>query len=143
MDKADEIEEYLNEFGLDTEDVLSIKSRNKYLKITLKEDITEVLEFLQTNCKLDKNEIKHLVLNNPLILTESMHRINILDTMYKQLGFYGKEYRNYLVSFDKAFSLNPKSVFEKIENMASNGKSKKEIKNSIIKNGYGVFGNCI
>ena len=143
MDRTDEIDEYLNDFGLDAEDILSVKSRNKYLQITLEEDVIEVLGFLQNNCKLDKDEIKHLIINNPLILTESVQRISLLDTMYKNIGFTGKEYRKYINSFDKAFSLNPKGVFEKIESMAKRGKSRKEIKNIIIKNGYGVFENCI
>lgn len=143
MDKVDEVNEYLIEFGLDEEDIFSIKNRNDYLKVTVKEDMQRVLSFLQRNCKLSKKEIRHIIVNNPFILSESMQRISLLDSIYKNIGFKGEEYKEYLTTFEKALSLNPRGVFEKIESMASNGKTKNDIKSSIIKNGYEIFKNCM
>jgi len=139
LDKIDEIDIYLNKFGLDSDEIFSVKSRNKYLKITLTEEIDEVLIFLQRQCKLNKSDIRSLVINNPFILTESMQRIRLLDSIYKKIGFNSKDYKRYLNSYDKAFSLNPRVVFEKIEKLAKSGKDKNDIKNIIIDNSYSLF----
>ena len=139
MDQKSDLVEYLNTFGLDNEDIESIKTRNSYFTLTLKEDAEEVFNFLLGSCKLNKNEIRHIVLNNPLILNESTERLKLLDTMYKELGLKGNDYKKYLVSFDKAFSLNPKDVYSKVASLAGVGKNRKEIKEMILKDGYNMF----
>ena len=58
--------------------------------------------------------------------------INLLSGIYKNIGFKGNDYKQYLIKYDKAFSLNPRVVYEKIESLANNGKNKSEIKNIII-----------
>jgi len=139
MEKIDDIEVYLTEFGLDNEEIKSIKFRNKYLKLTIKEEVVEIIDFLKKECKLNKQDVKRLIISNPFILTESMERINLLNNIYKNIGFKSKDYKQYLYVYDKAFSLNPRIVFEKIEKMVSCGKSKNDIKNSIIENSYSLF----
>lgn len=134
MEKNDEVYDILANLGLDEDEITSVKKRNKFLDSTTDEDINYVIDFFKIKCSLDDEDVALMVISNPLILSESPERFNILAKIYDNIGFSGKEYREYLKRYDRAFSLNPKFVSESIVRLMNSGKDIKEIKSEILRN---------
>jgi len=134
-----EINEILNNLGLDDEEIHSVNKRNKLLKETTSEEVSDIVDFFSIRCKIEKEDIARLIIKNPLILNESFSRINLLSEIYDKLEFSEEEYKKYIVNFDKAFSLNPKEVIENISNMLNSGKTIEEIKKSFIEESNRIF----
>ena len=128
----EEISTILNDLGLDEEEIRSIQKRNKLLNQTIPEDVNGIVNFFSIKCSLGKDDIAKLIIKNPLILNESFERIDALYEIYKNLGFSRAEYKEYATNFDKAFSLNPKEVLEKVSNMLKEGYEVEEIKEHLI-----------
>ena len=141
MEKIDEIYSTLNDLGLDEEEILSVKKRNKFLNIATKEDINEIIDFFKIKCDMDKEEMALLVIENPLILNETLERFNTLLEIYEKIGFSKKEYKEYIKKFNRAFSLNPREVNENIFELTKKGKNLEEIKSIIINKSYDMFNN--
>ena len=82
MDKIDEIEEYLYKLGLDYEDVFNVKLRNKFLDITIKEEILDVNElafdFLKEIIAMDKSIIEN---RYNIEIYDDMETIEVLEAI--------------------------------------------------------------
>lgn len=134
-----EIHEILNQIGLDEDEIESINKRNKLLEETTSNEVNDIVKFFSVECKLKNDDIARIVIKNPLILNESLERINILAEIYEKIGFSGKEYEDYIINFDKAFSLNPKEVLESVSDMMEYGKELKDIRKIMVENANKIF----
>lgn len=134
-----EVYEVLNDLGLDEEEIRSVNRRNKLLNETIVEEVNEIVDFFSIKCELKKEDIARVVIRNPLILNESLDRINTLSEIYNKIGFSGDEYKRYIVNFDKAFSLNPRVVIENVNKMLSEGKGLEDVRKDMIENASKLF----
>lgn len=134
-----EIHEILNQIGLDEDEIESITKRNKLLEEATSNEVNDIVKFFSVECKLKNDDIARIVIKNPLILNESLERINILAEIYEKIGFSGKEYKDYIINFDKAFSLNPKEVLESVSDMMEYGKELKDIRKIMVENANKIF----
>ena len=110
MEKTDDIYEVLDSLGLTDKEILSISKRNKLVFSNTKDEVNNIIDFFKIKCNFSKDEIATLIINNPFILNEEPVRINILASIYDEIGFSEKEYKEYVKNYDRAFSLNPKVV---------------------------------
>ena len=134
-----EIDGILNELGLDEEEIASINRRNKLLNETTAEEVSDIVNFFKIKCKIKNEDIARIIIKNPFILNESFSRIDLLSEIYEKIGFSKEEYKEYIVGFDKAFSLNPKEVLDSISQLMQSGKEMKDIKKLMIENSSQIF----
>lgn len=141
MEKTDRDEIYniLNELGLDEEEISSINRRNRLLEETTSEEVEDIINFFKIKCRIDSEDIASIIIKNPLILNESFSRINLLSEIYRKVGFSEDEYRKYISSFEKAFSLNPREVLDNISDMLKNGKEMEDIKKAMLEKSAQIF----
>jgi hypothetical protein len=85
------------------------------------------------------NDIKNLILKNPLILNESFSRIEALEKIYKEIGIEKEKYKLLINTFDKALSLNPMMLADSISNLQKNGYKNDRIADIIIEKPYLVI----
>lgn len=136
---GNEIYNVLNDLGLDEEEISSVNKRNKLLNETTAAEVEDILNFFSVKCKLKKDDMARVIIKNPLILNESFSRINALSEIYKRIGFSGADYRKYILSYDKAFSLNPKEVLDNISKMMNEGKEIEDIKRIMLEQSNKIF----
>lgn len=136
MNINDDINNVLLKIGLEDYEIENVLSRNKYLKVSIAEDVLDIVKYLYTDCKLEMKDIKKLVLKNPYILSESLTRINALEKIYKTIGIEKERYKELINNFDKALSLNPKELAEVVNDFQKNGCDFEQISDIIIKNPY-------
>lgn len=139
MEKIDDVYNILNDLGLDDKEINSINNRNKFLTSTTEDDVNQVIDFFKIKCKLTKEDIASIIIDNPLLLSESKERFNILFGIYKKIGFTDSEYREYVTNFSKAFSINPKDLGQSILSLMDKGMKMEEIKEVIIKKPYTIL----
>lgn len=139
MKNNEEIYEILNDLGLEDDEIKSVNRRNKMLATVLAEDVDEIVDFFKIKCELDKDDIARIIIKNPLILNESFERIDTLSKLYNSLGFSGEEYRKYIVNFDKAFSLNPKELVDRVSKMIKTGEKLKDIREYMVEHANRIF----
>ena len=139
MEKTDDIYEVLDSLGLTDKEILSISKRNKLVFSNTKDEVNNIIDFFKIKCNFSKDEIATLIINNPFILNEEPVRINILASIYDEIGFSEKEYKEYVKNYDRAFSLNPKMVSESILTLIKSGNDLTNIKKIIIDNPTKVF----
>lgn len=136
MKATDDIYIVLNKIGLNDEEIQKVTGKNRYLDTMLDVDIIKIIEYLYKNLRLTFKDIKNIVISNPWILNESFDRIDLLENIYKDIGIEGEKYRELLINFDRALSLNPKELYNKIECLMNKGYSKTDIGNKLIKSFY-------
>lgn len=139
MEKIDEIYEVLDSLGLTEKEMLSIRKRNKLIFSNTKEEVNNIIDFFRIKCDFSKDEMATLIINNPFILNEEPARINILANIYDEIGFSKKEYKEYVQTYDRAFSLNPRILSERVLSLMANGNDLNNIKKIIIDNPTKVF----
>ena len=139
MEKTDDIYEVLDSLGLTDKEILSISKRNKLVFSNTKDEVNNIIDFFKIKCNFSKDEIATLIINNPFILNEEPVRINILASIYDEIGFSEKEYKEYVKNYDRAFSLNPKVVSKSILALIENGNKLNDIKKIIIDNPTKIF----
>jgi len=139
VEKTDDIYEVLDSLGLTDKEILSISKRNKLVFSNTKDEVNNIIDFFKIKCNFSKDEIATLIINNPFILNEEPVRINILASIYDEIGFSEKEYKEYVKNYDRAFSLNPKMVSESILTLIKSGNDLTNIKKIIIDNPTKVF----
>ena len=94
---------------------------------------------VKIKCKIDKEDMARIVIKNPFILNESFARIDLLTDIYDKIGFSEEEYKKYITSFDKAFSLNPQEVVDNVSKLIESGKDMKDIKRLMIEKSNQIF----
>jgi hypothetical protein len=141
MNINSEVEKVLLKVGLEEYEIENVFSRNRYLNTSTDDEVKGIVKYLYTSCKMDMQDIKKLILKNPLVLNESFNRINNLETIYKTLGIQDEKYRDLLNGFDKALSVNPKDLAESVSKLQSQGYSFNEIGDMVVKKPYLVIKN--
>ena len=139
MNVNDDITKVLLKVGLEDYEIENVFSRNKYLKLSIDEDIMDIIKYLYTECKLDMPDIKKLIIKNPLVLNESFTRIEALEKIYKTLGIDNDKYKEFINKYDKALSLNPKELADSVSNLCKEGYAYNEIGDMLIKNPYMIL----
>lgn len=134
-----EIENILSKIGLEDYEIDNIFSRNKYLSISIADDVLDIVKYLYTDCKMEMKDIKKLVLKNPLLLSESLTRIDALESIYKTIGIKNEKYIYLINNFDKALSLNPKDLADSVSKLQEKGYEYEKIADLIIENPYLVI----
>lgn len=136
MNVNDDITKVLLKVGLEDYEIENVFSRNKYLKLSIDEDIMDIIKYLYTECKLDMPDIRKLIIKNPLVLNESFTRIEALEKIYKTLGIDNDKYKEFINKYDKALSLNPKELADSVSDLYKKGYAYNEIGDMLIKNPY-------
>jgi len=135
----DDITNVLLKIGLEDYEIDSVFSRNKYLNTSIDDDVLDVVKYLYTSCKMEMTDIKKLILKNPLVLSESITRINALESIYKTIGIENEKYTYLINNFDKALSLNPKELADSVSSLQQEGYNSEKIAEVIMKNPYLVI----
>lgn len=139
MNVNDDITKVLLKVGLEDYEIENVFSRNKYLKLSIDEDIMDIIKYLYTECKLDMPDIRKLIIKNPLVLNESFTRIEALEKIYKTLGIDNDKYKEFINKYDKALSLNPKELADSVSDLYKKGYAYNVIGDMLIKNPYMIL----
>ncbi len=120
---------YLNEYGFTKEDLFEFPKINDQLYFYDLTLIKSNIEFFEQK-GLVNNEIIDLFKKNPYLFTIGSKRKNMLDDIYNNI-FSKEELKSLILRYEYLYTLGPKEVEEKIENIK---KLNLNIKEEIIKN---------
>lgn len=134
LDKNDDVYILLQTIGMTAEEIDKAVEINTFLTKVLDTDIKQRLRWLK-EYNIDLDEARELINRNPYIIIETFTRIRILETLYQEIGFSKIEFKNLLMDFPYAFSINPIKLKNLIEEYKANNKTNEEIKQTILVSG--------
>ena len=126
MDTNDDVYILLYKLGLKDAEIQEINKVNVNLAKVLDIDVLQLLKYLEAQ-GLNIDEIIDVSKRNPWILTESFERLNWLEEHYKSIGIEKEKYKDLIIKYPIALSLNPMNVKLKIQELNEEGFSKEEI----------------
>ena len=134
LDKNDDVYILLRTIGMTDEEIDKAVEINTFLTKVLDTDIKQRLIWLK-EYQIDIDEARELINRNPYIIIENFKRIRILESIYQEIGFKKLEFKDLLMVFPYAFSINPIKLENLIEEYKSSNKTNEEIKRAILVSG--------
>ena len=124
-----DVYEELLKIGLTEEEIDKQFEINVDLKVVLRTDIKQEIEFLK-KYNLTEEDIAEISRKNPWILTEDFQRMRFLEKYYGEVDI--KDLGKLLKKQSISMSVNPKDVKDFINKLTEEGKSKEKIRDILF-----------
>lgn len=131
MDSNKSVYKLLNKLGLQDAEIQEIDRVNVNLKLVIAKDVMRLIQYLESQ-GLSNTEIREISKGNPWVLTENFQRIRFLEQHYKTIGIQNETYKQLLIKYPIAISLNPINVKTTIEKLTQEGLNIEQIQEQFL-----------